>query len=335
MEDDLFAEVLVVLFFTAGDRHAAELHAGRGRLDRDLVAIEVVVVGDVPAQLHAVARGAVRREHEGLVGEQEIRIGLGAAAEQRAQVEAAALLGCNCGRRGRRSGVARCRRSGHFRGYPGALRPRDPDRPILRRIAEARIGAALQLHTQVKVLRCAAERDGDPGIRDVAVDDLLAEVLVLVVESDGQARRAERDARRGRFEPETIPIEVVPRCDLETHDELARLGRRRHLVRRAHREEIFVGGHARTCGGKERQQQRQQAQAPADRQGGDQWHGRVSPSGGVDANANDTWTGPVGRCSRPLRESAQESIAIVWPGRRAATVAALKTIFDNKNNRLG
>jgi len=58
-------------------------------------------------------------------------------------------------------------------------------------------------------------------------------------------------------------------------------------------------------------------------------------SGGVGASANDTWTGPVGRCSRPLRESVQESIAIVRRGRRMATGTAPRFIFNNKNNTLG
>ena len=311
MEDDLFAEVLVVLLFPAGDRHAAELHAGCGRLDRDLVAIEVVVVGDVPAQSHAVARGALRREHEGLVGGQEIRVGLGAAAEQRTQVEAAAFRG-------------RSTSDGNRRSAGDAHGPRHRHCPGLRRVAEARIGAALQFHLDVEIPGCAAEGDRYANLRIVAIDDLLAEELVLVVEADGQARRAERDSRRRRFEAEPVAVEVIAGSDVEADDEFIRRWPTSPPCTPSAR-----GGSRRRppgpdCDGKEWQQQHQQAQAPADWQGGDQWHERVSPSGGVGASANDTWTGPVGRCSRPIRESAQESIAIVWPGRRTATATALQ-----------
>ena len=58
VEDDLFAEVFVVLRLAAGDRQVPELHVGRGRHGLGLVAVKVVVVGDVPAQPHEVACGA-------------------------------------------------------------------------------------------------------------------------------------------------------------------------------------------------------------------------------------------------------------------------------------
>ena len=93
----------------------------------------------------------------------------------------------------------------------------------------------------------------------------------------------------------------------------------RHLVCRARGQEVFVRGQRGKRGGEKRQQQREQAQAPEDRQGGDQWHEVVGPSGGVGANANDTWTGSSGRCSPSLRESVQESIAIVFRGGEPAS----------------
>jgi hypothetical protein len=189
VEDDLFAEVLVDLGLAAGDRQLPEPHLARGRADRDLVAIQVIVVGNVPAQPDQVSGRARRGEHERLVGLQEVGIGFraaAAAAEQPLEVEA--LPGGRCGRRGGRLFTAR--RGGRLhRGGPrlaDARRPARAHRPGLRRVAEPAVGTALQLHLEVEVARRAGERDRHAHLGHVAVDDLAAEEFVLVVHADRQ-----------------------------------------------------------------------------------------------------------------------------------------------------
>ena len=195
-------------------------------------------------------------EHKGLVHRQEVGVGLGAAAEDRTQVEPAALCAGRGRSRRRRCGIARRGR-----------RPRGAQRPGLRRIAEAGIGATLQLHLDVEILRGAREGDRHAHPRHVAIDDLLAEELVFVIEPDGQCWLAERDARGGGLETESVAIQVVARRDLEIDHQHVRLGGERDLEGRAHGQELVFGSRSGQGDRQCRQQQGQQPDKPARRQG--------------------------------------------------------------------
>ena len=225
-EHHLLAEIVVVPRLAARNVGLPELCGPVGRDDLHLVAIEVVAVGDVPAQRDAVRAVARSREYEGLVRREEVAFGLRPARKDSLEVETlAASAAGRCS--GRRSRILRC----HI----------DAARPSLRRVAQPGVRAALELEGQVK----GSRRPVEPELRGqsdrAAIDDLLAEVLVLVVFADGETRCTDRDTGGRGFQPEAVPVEVVAGLDVDSDHDVALRGLHRVLVGLLWRKERVLG----------------------------------------------------------------------------------------------
>ena len=295
MVDLLLAEVLVGLLLAGGQLRSAELR-DRG-ISRELqpAAIEVVTGRDLPLDAHAVRAVGQRGDAERDVGWQELIVARGlhaGRARRRQRVgggrgrrgvtlaehrgDAGAAVAALLGRRqqfGRRRAGDPVVRRGHAvdagraaTGARGALRVAHLGVPLGRRIAEARVRAALQLQRQRqhrRRRRAAGDLHRHRDLELPAIHLLRAEVLVGVRLALGKSRFAERGPGRARLEAETLAVEVVALGDGPAHrdhavahlDAVAErlLGRDEVLGARARRKRREHGG--------ERQRQRRHDRA--------------------------------------------------------------------------
>jgi hypothetical protein len=180
----LLPEIFVAVRFAFRQHDVADrLRRIRG-LELDALLVEVITVGDAPVESDVAGGTRVAREHERHFG---IEIFVFAGRHWRSFLE-------------------------DFIGTDGGLRGRDHfDRriPHARRIAQARVGAALPLEFQRD--RVAGLRAGErrTHLEGVAEDFLFAEVLVLVDLGFGVNRFADGHSGRRRREPHPLLVEVV------------------------------------------------------------------------------------------------------------------------------
>ncbi len=187
------------------------------------------------------------------------------------QLRDAAGLVAGCAGRRRCGDRARRRRIGQL----------DGERVLLRRIADAGIGATLRGHAQRQRQRPrAVALDRQPDERLVVEHLDATEGLVLLFLARWQQRRAEADRRRFGGEAELVAVQVISLGDAEAH--LERLPvERTHARPEGHRrvEELF---RLRQRG--EQQQEREQA--------AEHWQPRIAQvDGAVSAATQARYSG--------------------------------------------
>jgi hypothetical protein len=117
----------------------------------------------------------------------------------------------------------------------GRFRQSDLRRPILRKVAKATIGAALQLEVQRQTVNGTAAAIGHGDLEFAAIDLLLAEILVGVNLALREPRGAQCHAFRAAFESEAVSIEVIAVEDRELQIDVLLVGPhgvRKYLLRR-------------------------------------------------------------------------------------------------------
>ncbi|KAG1546921.1 hypothetical protein G6F50_013587 [Rhizopus delemar] len=210
-------------------------HAGAAfQLQRSAVAIQVVARGRAEAQQQGVAVAGDGIEAEGLFRRQRQRLAVAGRARQ-AQAARAAGTGQRIVERVAGTGTRRGCRS-----LRTAARQGDLHHALLRRVADAGIGATLVAHFHAdgagRIGGCA----GQGGLQALAIGFNLAEEIVVVPVALGHLQRAGVE-RRVRLDAGAVAIQVIARRDLELQLQLATFGggggQRERLV---HRQQVLL-----------------------------------------------------------------------------------------------
>ena len=196
------AEAVVFVAFTGRQRHAAELDLAVDA-ERKLVLVQVIARRNLPADRELVRAVEAGIHLESLLRRQQALIvpgGRAVGAEQ------------GGGSRGRRGRLGLRRRQAHI------------GRPILGRVAQTEVRAALQLEQNLDRIGAARALVGQRDVEFAAIDLLLAEKLIVVSFALRESGRTKRHAGRAAVETEALTIEVVTVENVEMQANLVAVG---------------------------------------------------------------------------------------------------------------